>query len=248
MWPFKFIWLILLLVTAAFAQLQTSAQQPSAGEQVIEKVCRGSEITRGPEFDEVHRIVQRLAPVINQDRQHRTFIALANNSEINAWATNFNMTDSMICVPIAMVHFMGDAEGELAFIIAHEIGHTVDDVCKTQNGRVAVANSRGSLGALFGGLLGGSQGAAAASRISAQRGCEARADEIGFYIFTASGQNPYDAAGAFGRLEMYMGDTSTGILARLNALGNDHPMTPDRIKNMRTLLINYAAQTASKNQ
>jgi predicted Zn-dependent protease len=149
------------------------------------------------------------------------------------------MTDSLICVPVAMVHFMGDAEGELAFIISHEIGHTVDDVCKTQEGRVAIANSRGSLGALFGGVMSGQQGAAAASKTSQQRGCEARADEIGFRIFTASGQNPYDAAGAFGRLEMYMGDTSTGVLARLSALGSDHPMTPDRIKNMRTLLVNY---------
>ena len=147
-----------------------------------------------------------------------------------------------------MVHFMGDAEGELAFIIAHEVGHTVDDVCKTDGGRVAVANSRGSLGALFGGLLGGAQGAASASRISQQQGCEARADEIGFFIFTHSGYNPYDAAGAFGRLEMYLGETSTGLFARLNAMGSDHPMTPDRIENMRTLLIRYAQQNASGNQ
>lgn len=46
------------------------------------------------------------------------------------------------------------------------------------------------------------------------------------YIFTASGYNPYDGAGAFGRLKMYMGDTKTGLLARLNALGSDHPVTP----------------------
>ena len=58
--------------------------------------------------------MQKLGAITNQDKQHRTFIALANNNEINAWATNFNMTDSMICVPVAMVHFMGDAEGELA--------------------------------------------------------------------------------------------------------------------------------------
>lgn len=186
--------------------------------------------------------------MINQDRQHRTYVALANSPVINAWATNFNLNISMICVPVAMVHFMGDAEGELAFILSHEIGHTLDDRCKTEEGRLAVANSRGSLGAVLGGLLGGQKGAAAASKISQQRGCEERADEIGFYVFTASGYNPYDAAGAFGRIEMYLGDTRTGIFARLNALGSDHPMTPDRIRHMRVLLINNAVQKAGRGQ
>ncbi len=243
---------LVLLSAMAFAQTARGAPQQVAQvrltkEQLIQQVCRGSEITSGPEYDAFLQIKQKLGAVINQDRQHMTYLALANNNEINAWATNFNMTNSLICVPVAMVHFMGGAEGELAFIIAHEIGHTVDDVCKTQSGRLSVANSRGSVGALFGGLLGGEKGAASASRISQQRGCEARADEIGFIIFTRSGYNPYDAAGAFGRLEMYLGDTSTGIFARLNAMGSDHPMTPDRIKNMRTMLINYAQQNNTGN-
>lgn len=240
--------IVVLSVSAVFAQAsaQPAPEAQVTKEQVVEKVCRAPEITNGPEFDEMHRIEQRLGAVVHQDRRHRIYVALVNSTVINAWAENFNLTTSMICVPIAMVHFMGDAEGELAFILSHEVGHTVDDQCKTEVGRLAVANSRGSLGALLGGLLGGQQGAATASKISQQKGCEARADEIGFYIFTASGYDPYDAAGAFGRLEMYIGDTGTGVLARLSALGSDHPMTPDRIKHMRTLLINYALQTASK--
>jgi predicted Zn-dependent protease len=209
-------------------------------------MCKAPEITSGVEFDEIRRVEQKLGTVVSQDKQHRAYVALVDSNVINAWATNFNMTSSIVCVPVAMVHFMGDAEGELAFILSHELGHTVDDQCKTQEGRLAVANSRGSLGAFLGGLLGGQQGAAAASKVSQQRGCEARADEIGFYVFATSGYNPYDAAGAFGRLEMYLGDTNAGILARLNTTGNDHPMTPDRIKHMRTLLISYTVQNAGK--
>ncbi len=241
-----FLCLALLFVPAVQSQVSTQPARLTK-EQLVQQVCRGSEITRGEEFDIFHRAFAKLAPIIQHD-PHMVYMALADNNEINAWAVNFDMTHSMICVPVAMVHFMGDAEGELAFIIAHEIGHTVDDVCKTQSGRVAVANSRGSLGALFGSLVGGSEGAASASKISQQRGCEARADEIGFTIFSSAGYSPYAAAGAFGRLEMYMGDTNTGILARLNSLGSDHPMTPDRIKHMRILLINYAAQNAGAGQ
>ena len=221
---------VLFLASATFAQVATPAQpqQQLTHEQIIERVCRGPEIKSGPEYDKLTRVLHKLSVVVNQDTQHHSYVALANSDVINAWAVNGNMTTSLVCVPVAMVRFMGDGDGELAFIIAHEIGHTVDDTCKTAEGRLAVANSRGSLGALFGGLVGGQQGAIASSRVSQQRGCEARADEIGFTIFTASGYNPFDAAGAFGRLEMYTGDTHKGILARLSALGTDHPMTTAR--------------------
>ncbi|HVZ17869.1 MAG TPA: M48 family metalloprotease, partial [Terriglobales bacterium] len=175
-------------LSAAFAQDVT--QQAVSKQQVIQQVCRGSEITSGPKYEMFQRAIAKLTPIVNQDTRHITYVALANNNEINAWARNFDMTHSLICVPEAMVEFMGDAEGELAFIIAHEVGHTIDDVCKTQAGRLAVANSRGSLGALFGGIVGGSKGAATASRISQQRGCEERADEIGFQIFTSAGYSP----------------------------------------------------------
>ena len=234
------------VVLGVFSYGAVQSQTRPTKEQIIEKVCKAPEITSGVEFDEMRHVEQKLGGVVNQDHQHRVYIALVNSNVINAWATNFSMNQSMICMPVAMVHFMGDAEGELAFILSHEIGHTVDDQCKTEQGRLAIAQSRGSLGAILGGLLGGEKGAAAASRLSQQKGCEARADGIGFYIFTASGYNPYDAAGAFGRLEMYMGDTKTGVLARLSALGSDHPMTPDRIEHMRALLINYAQQNASR--
>jgi predicted Zn-dependent protease len=134
-----------------------------------------------------------------------------------------------------MVPFMG-SEGEFAFLVSHEIGHAVDDACKTppRTGRLASVRRRSRLDVLLGG-----------NRVAAQRKCETRADAIGFNIFRAAGYNPFDAAGAFGRLEMYLGDTSTGILARLNAVRSDHPMTPDRIKHMRSLLMaEENAQTA----
>jgi len=119
----------------------------------------------------------------------------------------------------------------MAFIYAHELGHALDDSCKTTTGRAQVAppSIRGELDKLLGGD----------GRIGSveQRACETRADEIGFRLFTAAGYNPFDAAGGFGRLEMLSGDTSTGILGRLAAMGRDHPITPDRIRHMRALLI-----------
>jgi predicted Zn-dependent protease len=238
--------LIAFLLSAVFtatacAQTLSAANIALTKEQVIERGCRGAEITSGPERDELVQIERRIAPVVNVDQKHRFYIALAKNSDINAWAIPLNMSDTLICVPVAMVHFMGDAPGELAFILSHEIGHAVDDQCKTKQGRLAVAESRGSLGAVLGQVLGGPQGAYQSSQLAQQKGCETRADEIGFFIFTKAGYNPFDAAGSFGRIEMYLGDTGTGILDRLNAMGKDHPMTPDRIKHMRAMLIRAMA-------
>jgi hypothetical protein len=34
-----------------------------------------------------------------------------------------------------------------------------------------------------------------------------------------------------------LGDTSTGILGGFAAMDSDHPMTPDRIRHMRVMLI-----------
>ena|SRR5436309_16115284 len=129
------------------------------------------------------------------------------------------------------------SDGELAFVVGHELGHAVDDVCKTDDGRAQLVGPRpGRLASVLGALLDESRPA------NAQQACEARADEIGFNLLTRSGYNAFDAAGAFGRLEMYSGDTGTGLLARFTAMSQNHPMTPDRISHMRALLMRASGQ------
>jgi len=62
---------------------------------------------------------------------------------------------------------------------------------------------------------------------------------VGFDLLVKSGFSPYDAGAAFGKLEMYSGDIKTGVQAQLQALGRDHPMTPDRVQHMRDMLTQY---------
>ena len=225
----KFFVVSVVLLLAPLLSLAQAALRPGH-EQRIRKSCRAVEVTSGPEFENVHRIQRRLESVVHHDRPRHIYIAVIDSKDINAWDHNFGMNESMICIPTAFVHFMGDAEGEMAFFVAHEMGHALDDTCKTANGRAQVAARANPLTRLF-----------ARPRVNEQRSCEKRADEIAFHLFTAAGYNPYDAAAAFGRLAMYLGDTSTGVFARLGNLAGDHPMTPDRIKHMRELLIAQAA-------
>jgi Zn-dependent protease with chaperone function len=144
----------------------------------------------------------------------RVLISLTSNSTINAW-TQYDWAQgtegghvALVCVPTAMVEFMGD-EDELAFIIAHELGHAVDEGCRDY-ARLPRGNK-----AL----------------------CEIRADEIGYKLMRQANYSPYAAAGAFGRIEMYLGDTHTGVAGFLAQLSSDHPITPNRIEHMRSLLI-----------
>lgn len=139
-------------------------------------------------------------------------MALVLSNEINAhtmaqWAT---MRDgSRVSLVCVPTSFVEFVrnEDELAFFIGHEFGHAVDAACFGQHNR------------------------------GDQVLCETRADEIGFKLLLRAGYSPYAAAGAFGRIEMYSGDTATGISGLFRQLASDHPITPNRIANMRRLLL-----------
>lgn len=209
---------------------------PASTAQDAPRGCGAPEITKGPERTELNRIVARLSPVVKNDGKHTIYVELVHSNVINSWELSVDATHFLVCIPIAMARFMGDAEGELAFVVSHETGHALDDQCRTAEGRLAVAKSEGSIGVALGELLGSKERAYQLSGLAQEQGCEERADQIGFLIFTRAKYNPFDAAGAFGRLEMYSGDTG-GVLSRVKSLASGHPMTADRISHMRELLI-----------
>lgn len=230
--------LSLLLAVGLFCTLlpRPTPAAPATARQIVQKGCGAAELTSGPERALLTRIQKRLGPVIKVDGRHIIYVALARSNAINSWELSLDATHFLVCIPVAMVRFMSGTEGELAFVVSHELGHALDDLCRTAEGRLAVAKSQGSIAAALGELFGGARGAYQLSGLAQEKGCEERADEIGFLIFTRAGYNPFDAAGAFGRLEMYNGDTG-GVLSKVKALGSGHPMTADRIKHMRQLLI-----------
>jgi len=129
-----------------------------------------------------------------------------------------------------MSRFAGDAEAELAFTIAHEAGHALDNTCKSPAGRSKLIQP--SLDGVLKELLGKDS----RDMYAEQRACESRADDLGFAIIVEAGYNPYAAAGFFGRWEMLKGDVSTDATARAKEQTSTHPITPERIRNLRKLL------------
>lgn len=223
----RIFWCCLLFALISCAQ--SFAQEDRA--DLVQRLCHAPEITSGPEFDRMEAIHTRIQPVLANAPQNDIDVALVQSTEINAHTNFLGPRSSLLCIPVAIVRFMGDSEGEMAFVIAHELGHALDQACKTDNGRAQFSRPtlRGDLDRLLGGT--------GRDVLDERRTCESRADAIGFSIIRAAGYSPFDAAGAFGRMEMYLGDTSTGVLARFTAMSSTHPMTPDRIRNMRLLLL-----------
>jgi Zn-dependent protease with chaperone function len=165
------------------------------------------------------RSVERLMPIYQaQFPRDRVIVALVSSDIVNAWTFAHWIPDqgdpnhpspvSLICVTTVFIDFASD-EDELAFFIGHEMGHTVDEPC-----RLRTQKTRDN-----------------------QAVCEMRADESGYQLMRQAGYSPYAAAGAFGRWEMYTGDTATGIVGTFSQLSMDHPITPRRIENMRRMLI-----------
>jgi Peptidase family M48 len=165
------------------------------------------------------RSTKRLMPIFQSEFPHdRLIIALISSDVVNAWTyphwipsqgdENHPSPVSLICVTTVFIDFASD-EDELAFFIGHEIGHTVDEACRLRTQRTR----------------------------ENQTVCETRADETGYKLMRQAGYSPYAAAGAFGRWEMYTGDTATGIVGSFLQMQSDHPITPRRIENMRRMLI-----------
>jgi predicted Zn-dependent protease len=175
------------------------------------KYCGAPWVPDGPESSRINQLLPKLAPTFHREYPGQAVLFLPVRSPIINAWTIVANQKSLVCMPTGIIDFLS-SDGELAFIMAHETGHAVDRACK------GIKKDK-----------------------SMQRTCESRADAVGFDLLVKSGFSPYEAAAAFGKLEMYSGDTKTDMGAKLVALGRDHPMTPDRIQHMRELLTQYNA-------
>ena len=220
--------LIALWTVPALAQRPYRALPPDA---MIQRYCMAPQFSGGPEFDQVESIAQHFAVVDPRIQDPCIRFALTGSPRFDAWEVEVSANTSLICIPIALVHFMGNSEGELAFIIAHEFGHALDDRCKSLNGRAQAAD-RSASGSVLATLFGHGSGDGSAD----QRACESRADELGLRLMTRAGYDPQDAVAALRSLGNDSGDHGAGPFARLAALRKDHPIMADRIRHLRKLI------------
>lgn len=170
-------------------------------------------VASGPEWQLLNRVVSRLEGQ-NQFNFPKVPEVLTDENIINAYAIRERR---LIVIPIGMVRFLRESEGELAFVVAHEMGHIVDRACyNPPKARLGIDTGVGT-----------------------QRICEARADEIGIQFLIGAGYNPFDAAAFFGRMMMYQGDVGLQRFLSKWVYPSTHPVNSDRIADMRRTLGRY---------
>lgn len=94
-----------------------------------------------------------------------------------------NGSGDFVTMYMSMVEMVGDSDGELAFLMAHQIGHVIQ--CHTNGCNMAVD-----------GHFAGDP--------------ESDADEMGMMLSTAAGYDSYSGAGAYARLQVGNGQMSMG--------------------------------------
>jgi predicted Zn-dependent protease len=183
---------------------------------------------RDPQHSPFGRAFARIIVPLRHEFPHLT-LGVVHSEAINASTLSIpNEKGGFMCFTDSLINMLGD-EDEIAFVMAHEVGHALDrqQPCPYDKAN-ADARVRASIST-----------SAHTEETAEQRICEKRADEIGFNLFVQAGYSPYAAGGAFGRLEMFSGEVGTGFFDRMAAIGNNHPITPDRIKDMHQMLASY---------
>jgi predicted Zn-dependent protease len=155
----------------------------------------------------VHDIAARLKspPDFEQYEMPDFTVEINSKNEINASAY---ATEHKISVNKGLAQAFYNAPGELAFVIAHEVGHIQDAGCQARGLKLRLSGA------------------------ALQRMCEAAADEIGLQYLMAAGYNWWDSAGAMGRLMMADGNQNSVLGIIVGRFTSDHPVSVDRIHKL----------------
>lgn len=156
---------------------------------------------------------------------------------MNAWATP---ETGEVFVTKALLETVGPQEGELAFILNHELAHIYNYWWwhpESLQLRLKVSRYLFPLGPA---VLSKVERRNRDSQVD-----ETMADLIAFGLLIDSGHNPYDAAAFFGRLQMYEGTAEP--TARLWApYFRTHPFNENRIQILRAMLPAFKEGIPSK--
>jgi hypothetical protein len=125
-----------------------------------------------------HQMGYQVNPILN------LLPGTASNGIANAMGGLNASGNEQVTVYMSLVEMMGDSDGELAFIMAHQLGHVIQ--CKTACKVALDPQMAGNY--------------------------ESDADELGMAISTTAGYDSYSAAGAYSKLQMGNGQVSAGMM------------------------------------
>lgn len=228
----KFL-LFLCLTLPVFAQV-SSEQEVALGRSAAQKIEARSGIDSSPELNRrLQTIGQALARVSGRSDISFQFKVLATD-EFNAMA----LPGGFVYATRALMRGMSD--GEIAFVLGHELAHVVQrhSIKQMENEQMRKAGWLAVLVGLSGGRvnrqslqLAGLVDQMLDSRFS--QADESEADRIGTAMMVRAG---YDPAYALVALRTLAGKHNGGSPAFVNAMLGSHPMPQERITDSYTFI------------
>lgn len=219
-----------------------SAEDEAYGHQVLATLNREYPMSRDDAaIDRVRRLVMRLAKAANADQHPWNVFVLEGDSVANAAATRGNY----VFVWTGMLRAAPD-DGELATVIAHELGHVLANHTKPTPAEEASHIMAQATGEIAGRIVASQPGYAPLAQITgilvtelikaivvnpASQSLETEADQIGFFLMADAGFDPNDALRLWSKMASMDGSVGVGL-----QFLSSHPPSEERLERLRALL------------
>jgi beta-barrel assembly-enhancing protease len=209
-------------------------KEVALGRQLAMQVDRQAKFIEDPIVVEyINRVGQNI--VLHSDAKVAFTIKVLDSDDVNAFA----LPGGFFYVNKGLI-LAADNEAEIAGVMAHEIAHVAARHGVEQDSKAQLANfAMIPLIFMSGGLAAIAYQAAQIgvplAFLKFSRGAENEADVLGAQYAWASGYDPNNLTTFFEKLEKKEKD-KPGTLSKLF---RTHPLTPDRIENVRNLVMRF---------
>jgi predicted Zn-dependent protease len=215
-------------------QFYSIEKEVAIGRQLAAEVDRSSKVINDPLVNEyVNRVAQNI--VLHSDSKVPFIIKVVDSQEVNAFA----LPGGFLYVNRGLLE-AADNEAEVAGVVAHEIAHVAARHGMEQASKGELFNYL-SIPLIFLGGIGGyaiRQGLGLAvplTFLKFSRGAEKEADRLGAQYMWAAGYDPTALITFFEKLQA-KNKKKPGTLSKLFST---HPMTGDRITEVRELIARF---------
>jgi len=184
--------------------------QARQGEVMMKILTMGGRVSHNPQLlERVNRILRKLVEALEYtDREFR--ITIVSSPMPGAWSNALGN----IMITTSLMELL-DQDGELASIIAHEIGHCVYSHAEEYAFR------------MFLDILSEKEGEQIVKRIKFRKDQEFEADEYGAFLSVRAGYKVRDTLSAFEKMIKKVGDDFS-----VEELSGDHPLWSQRIARL----------------
>ena len=220
-------------------------QQEKLGLRVAAQVYQQMPVLpdSSPETKHIQALGKRLAATIPPNRSWPFQFHVIQQKEINAFA----LPGGPMFVNLGTI-VAADNEGELAGVMAHEMGHVYMQHSAKQQDKASLLGGLAGIAGAIAGNIGGNWGTVAQSGIQIgagtlmlkySRGDEAQADSVGTIILWKAGFNPLALADFFRKIEAHDGNGPQFL--------SDHPDPGNREQAIKTEIRTWPRRAYSGN-